>query len=261
MAFINSPDRSREEFKRRAISFIIALAIEALLIIAILSLSMQSVSQKLAGTRMSTFDVASASKSAPADAAKAKAITQDVVVPDTPVIPIPPPLLSSPNKAKPPPPPGDYIKVSKADFDAMDISKLPRQNEGSGGGGNSGGGKNGAGMMGPGEGPGGMQLYPVAWHREPTDAELSPYLAGVKRIPPGAWAEIACRMIERYHVENCRPLGESPRGSGLAKALRLASWQFLVKPPREGNKVLLGTWVRIRFDFGKLEKVDSMEEQ
>jgi hypothetical protein len=256
MALIHSPDWDRSEFRRRAISFIIALAIEALLIIAILSLSMQSASQKLAGTRMSTFDVASASKSAPAAAANAKVVTQNVVVPNTPVPAIPPPLLPSPNKAKPPPPPGDFIKVSKADLDAMDISKLPS----SGGDGNTGKGKGGAGMMGPGEGPGGMQLYPVAWYREPTDAELSPYLAGVKRIPPGAWAEIACRMIERYHVENCRPLGESPRGSGLAKALRLASWQFLVKPPREGNKVLLGTWVRIRFDFGKLEKDEAVEE-
>ena len=114
-------------------------------------------------------------------------------------------------------------------------------------------------MMGPGEGPGGLQLYPVAWYREPYDSELRPYLSQAKQVPPGAWAEIACRMIEHYHVENCRPLGESPRGSGLAKALRLAAWQFLVKPPREGNKVLIGSWVRIRFDFGKLEKDNGGE--
>ena len=108
-------------------------------------------------------------------------------------------------------------------------------------------------MMGPGEGPGGEQIYRVAWYREPTDAQMRPYLSAAKSVPGGAWAEIACRMIEDYHVENCRPLSESPRGSGLAKALRLASWQFLVRPPRIGNKVLIGSWVRIRFDFGKAE--------
>lgn len=250
MAFSNSPSWDRATFRRRSIALIIALAIEALVIIALLSLGMRSQSQKIFGTRMSTFDVASAAQSRSSAAAQSKAVTSDVIAPVTPIPPIPPALLPSPNKAKPPPPQGDFVKVSKADFDAMDISKLP----GNGNVGAGGSGKGGAGMMGPGEGPGGLQLYPVAWHREPRDAELRPYLAQVKRIPPGAWAEVACRMIEHYHVENCRPLGESPRGSGLAKALRLASWQFLVNPPREGNKVLLGTWVRIRFDFGNVEK-------
>ena len=36
----------------------------------------------------------------------------------------------------------------------------------------------------------------------------------------------------------------------LAKALRLAAWQFLVKPPRIDNKPQLGVWVRIHFGFG-----------
>jgi len=57
-------------------------------------------------------------------------------------------------------------------------------------------------------------------------------------------------MIENNHVENCQIIGENPRGTGLAKALRLASWQFLVKPPRINNKPQLGVWVRIHFDFG-----------
>jgi hypothetical protein len=103
---------------------------------------------------------------------------------------------------------------------------------------------------GPGLGPGGAQLYPVAWLREPYDSELAPYLATVKRLPSGASADIACRMAEHNRVENCQILGESPRGTGLAKALRLAAWQFLVKPPRIDNKPQLGVWVRIHFDFG-----------
>jgi hypothetical protein len=230
-------------------AIIVALAIEAVLIIAILSLGMRASSTLKSGSTLSAFDIPSTSKSAPAAAAQTKPVVQDPDQVITPIPQIPPALLPSPNTLKlpPPPPPGDFIKVSKSDFDAMDLTKLP----GSGGAGASGSGKGARGNMGPGEGPGGEQLYPVAWYREPTDAELGPYLKEAKRVPAGAWAEIACRMIEHYHVENCRPLGESPRGSGLSRALRLASWQFLVKPPREGSKVLLGTWVRIRFDFGK----------
>jgi hypothetical protein len=253
MAYSQSYPPSREDIRRRGIAIIIALTIEAVLFIAIWSLGMQSSSQLKSGSTLTAFNIPSAASAAPAAATQNKPVVQnpDQVIAPTP--PIPPPLLPSPNKLNlpPPPPPGDYIKVSKSEFEAMDLSKFP----GSGGAGTSGAGKGGRGTMGPGEGPGGEQLYPVAWYREPTDAELGPYLKEAKRVPPGAWAEIACRMIEHYHVENCRPLGESPRGSGLAKALRRASWQFLVKPPREGSKVLLGTWVRIRFDFRRAEVV------
>jgi len=41
--------------------------------------------------------------------------------------------------------------------------------------------------------------------------------------------------------------------TGFAETLRLAAWQFLVKPPRIDNKPQLGVWVRIHFDFGVRE--------
>lgn len=107
-------------------------------------------------------------------------------------------------------------------------------------------GEDSASTYGPGEGPGGVRLYNAEWYREPTNAELSYYL------PPGAhvgWALIACQTAERFHVENCRVLGDSPAGSGLARAVRQAAWQFLVRPPRIDGRPVIGAWVRIRIDF------------
>lgn len=249
MAYSEQTDWSREDLRRRGLGLAIALLLEVIIILAILSLSMRS-GGPAAGTRgLSTFSLAAEAESA-SSAEKSETQTpvtqkaQSVVTP-----PIPPPLLP-PVQAPPPSP--DFIKVSKSDFDAMDLSKLPASG-GAGSGEGKSSGQGAKGMMGPGLGPGGAQLYPVAWLREPYDSELSPYLASVKRIPPGASAEIACRMIERNRVENCQIIGENPRGTGLAKALRLAAWQFLVKPPRIDNKPQLGVWVRIRFDFGVRE--------
>ena len=98
-----------------------------------------------------------------------------------------------------------------------------------------------------GEGPGGVTLYKAEWVREPSDAELRTYLP--RDVGPGSWALIACQTIAHNQVENCAQLGESPRGSGLSKAMRLAAWQFKVRPPRIDGKPMVGAWVRIRIDF------------
>jgi len=135
-----------------------------------------------------------------------------------------------------------WIQLSRDQFAASDISKLGKPADAS----NQNSAKSGS-TYGPGEGPGGSTLYNVAWYREPTYAELVTYMPH-RNIDEG-WAEIACRMIEHYHVEDCRELGESPRGSGLARGLRQAAWQFLVKPPRLDGKPLIGTWVRIHYTF------------
>ncbi|MCC5647808.1 hypothetical protein LC607_33850 [Nostoc sp. CHAB 5824] len=257
MAYAEQSDWEASGLRRRGIGLGIALLLEALFIIAILSLTMRSGGPEAGKRGLSTFSLEAESESASADKTETETpVTKQARREFNP--PIPKPLLPPVNPVQAPAPSPDYIKVSKSEFDAMDLSKI--SSSGSAGGGEAkGSGQGNKGQMGPGLGPGGAQLYPVAWLREPYDAELRPYLAAVKRIPPGASADIACRMAEHNRVENCQIIGENPRGTGLAQALRKAAWQFLVKPPRIDNKPQLGVWVRIHFDFGvkEAEPVDA----
>lgn len=172
-------------------------------------------------------------------AARAAHVPQPVPKPVTP-----PPLVTLPPS---------IIPMTSDQFAASDISKVARRPDSDGatnGNDNAGEGKDSASTYGPGEGPGGQRLYNAEWYREPSQAEMATYLAATSG--PG-WGEIACKTVDRYHVENCRELGETP-GSGLARALRQASWQFLVRPPRIGGKPLVGGWVRIHFDFTEAKR-------
>ena len=146
-----------------------------------------------------------------------------------------------------------FIHISHSDFAASDIGKMARHPSDSDDNSEQSGGS-----YGPGEGPGGAHLYNAAWYREPSNAELRPYLN--RGAPPGSWGVIACRTVEHYHVEDCRELDESPPGSGIARALRQASFQFLVRPPRRDGQAMIGAWVRIRFDFLKSGKSVESDE-
>lgn len=160
----------------------------------------------------------------------------------------PPAPLQKPEQAPPSPPapvtPG-FIHMSHDEMASSDISRMPKS-AGNGGGGGGGGGGSGGGE-GAGKGPGGQILYNAKWYREPTPAETGPYIKA--SVPPGAWATIACRTVEHFHVEDCEILDEMPRGTGLGHQIQQAAWQFLVWPPRINGKPQVGEWVRIRFDI------------
>ena len=227
--------------RRRAASFALALAVELLILLALLLWGPRIEPRARRDHPPATFSLIPAdedraataperrSKSAAsAKAAAAPPPVPPVLPPNTPTRPVPPNTL-----------PG-VIPLSLAD---NDIGKMKGTASDQG----DDEGPDSKLAYGPGEGPGGAALYNAEWYREPSNAELGGYL---KAPPPsGSWALIACKTVPGYHVENCRSLGESPMGSGLAREMRLAAWQFLVRPPRRGGKPLVGAWVRIRIDF------------
>lgn len=232
--------RLSDPARRRVRGVVIALAIELLIALALLSLGVVPLPRKIE-TGLTVFNVdptaTPATKSAARKAATRQRTTATPPPPQVPVVPPPAIQLKRPVDAPP-----QMIVLSRDDFAGSDIGKMPAA---PGGGGADGGGDSGT-TYGPGAGPGGAPLYNAEWYREPSHAEIAGYLpAGVQ----AGSAIIACRTIEDYHVENCRSLGEEPVGTGLARAMRQAAWQFLVRPPRRGGKALIGAWVRIRFDL------------
>lgn len=95
--------------------------------------------------------------------------------------------------------------------------------------------------------PNGEPLYAAAWYREPREDELSGYMSTASG--PG-WGLIACRTAPNYRVEDCVALSEYPYGAQINRAVLAAAWQFKVRPPQKGGKSLVGSWVRIRIDYG-----------
>lgn len=137
-----------------------------------------------------------------------------------------------------------FIHMSREDFAASDIGKMKGTAKGSD---SNGKGTDARTAYGPGEGPGGVRLYDADWYRRPTDAELATYRPQNGQLE--GWGLVACQTVERFHVENCQILGESPRGSGFGRAVQNAAWQFLVRPPRIDSKPQVGAWIRIRIDY------------
>lgn len=191
---------------------------------------------------------ATKSEKAPARAAQASRRT----APEPPAAPKPPTVDATVPPPELPPFPG-YLVLNKSDFAASDVGKMPSRKSGGSAGrqlaaaDGQGDGDAGETSASAGTGPGGQRLFNAEWYVEPSDSQLSPYLP--KEVPPGSWAEIACRTAANYRVEDCVQLGDSRVGSGLSRGIRQAAWQFKVRPPRINGKPQIGEWVRIRIDF------------
>ena len=228
---------------RRALAFLLALAIEVLLLLAFLTLNFRERDRpEFEGGRLITFDVSANDRQDRTKAVKKQAepVTRP---PPRPNPPIPRPAIELPER------PLQMIEVSREVFQASDIAKL---------GSNAPGAASGGGQLADGSRPGdsekvgtapnGEPLYAAEWYREPTRTELGAYLP--KRMPEGGgWGMIACKTAPSFRVEDCVELGQGPAGSHLAGSVRQAAWQFRVRPPRVGGKPMIGEWVRIRIDY------------
>ena len=225
----------RDRFRYRSAAILLALAVHALIIMLLLRQA-QILPLKVVERQPTVFQLMPEPKAA-ATRAK-KAVTKTKHASARAPAPTPPHEATA---VKPPEPAPPFLTLTKDQLAASDIARLPSHSGAANPGAGSGS------VSGPGEGPGGARLYDAEWYRRPTDAELAGYLPA--DAPHKGWGLVACKTVENYHVENCQSLGESPPGSGLARAIRLAAWQFLVLPPRIDGRPIIGAWVRIRIDY------------
>jgi protein TonB len=233
--------------RQRLVSLVLALLVEALLVLVVLSLGWPQGEPKRSGTNLVSVDV--------------RAVPDPSPEPEKPEFsrsspPLQKPRVTPPVPAiapveKPAPLAAAIIPVSKAGLASLDIANLPRQPSAAPAPAKPGFGPRDTGMAGDskrvGSAPGGEPLYAAAWYREPYDDELSGYLSTADG--PG-WALIACRTVTEFRVEDCVGLDEYPSGSRIQNAVLAAAWQFRVRPPRLGGVSKVGEWVRIRIDYG-----------
>lgn len=255
-SYVSASNRQRPPLWRRAGSFLLAVVAHILVILLLLRLA-PTLSKPETPPPPNSFRLLPDRETEPETPQRPVIEKKNKVAGGaSPKSPLPPASkpASDPRPVTPAPAFPKMLAGGMELFESADISKMPSHPSDRSDGGSDtdgdGAGKDSGSAYGPGEGPSGERLYNAEWYTEPTNAELSGYLPN--GAPPGGWALIACRTVENYKVENCRALGESPVGSGLARAMRQAAWQFRVRPPRFGGKKLIGAWVRIKIDFTTL---------
>lgn len=245
---------SRELLARRGVGLVAALVLECLLLLLLFTLGTSKDRPEFAGEKLTTFDASppeapqpeeqqQPERPQPQPATEARDSPQpEAPSQPAPTLPAPPqpvptaaaviPTTRAEAAPPPPAPPGPpraraVIMDQAPGVVDRGASGLPDSQR-------------------VGTAPNGQPLYAAAWYREPYDDELSGYLSTAQG--PG-WGLIACRTVRDWKVVDCEILGESPQGSGIAKAAAAAAWQFKVRPPRVGGQYRIGEWVRIRIDY------------
>ena len=229
----------------RATAWLLAIALEIALVLILLTLGHIPPTRRSEGTSLSTFTLsppADTEKPAPATAPSERSIQQ---ARDTER------ALQPPERTQPAPQFPSLIPLSAEDMAMADISHMPTRPatpapaKSVAGPVDRGSGTDTPRMAGT--GPNGEPLYAAEWVRKPYDNELSGYLSTASG--PG-WGLIACRTVADFRVEECVVVDEYPEKSNIARAVLAAAWQFRVRPPRRGGRLLLGEWVGIRIDYG-----------
>ena len=236
LAYQPSLPRDHTPFRRRASGLALAVVVNVLLLFVLLGIGRFAPGVQKPSDVI-VLELPRGERSAPADS-RPKAERQAKARPRTEARPLPkPPPIALPSKPtiEQPRAPA-WIEMSKADMASADISNLARS---------SGGGASGDSEE-IGKAPNGDSLYAAEWARRPTNAELAGYLPD---NAPDGYGLVACKTLPDNRVDDCVELENYPRGSHLARAVRLAAWQFRVRPPRKNGRPLVGSWVRIEIDY------------
>ena len=221
--------------RRRASGLTLALAINLVLLLILLTLDRGLERRPKLGEDALVVDLIAGARSESRAEEPNEAVRQPPKTEPKP--PLPKPRIVLPVKPSlAPPSEKPWIEMSKAEMAAADVRNLPKVAAGSGAGDSEEVGR----------GPNGEVLYAAEWARRPTNTELGGYLP---RNAPEGWGQIACRTVSGNRVEDCIEMGQSPRGSRLASAIRQAAWQFRVRPPRKNGRPLVGSWVQIRITY------------
>lgn len=235
------------ERRRKVVGLLLAVAVEALLILLLFSLGIvrrEAVPMRDSLVTVTVSEATEAEEPAPAPAEVPDAASTETRAsapqPERDV-----PQATTPPRATPAP---ALIPVSPQGMRNFDIARAPPARPAPG-----------AQAFGPvdtprpgdsqriaGSGPNGEPLYAARWYREPSDDELRGYLSTASG--PG-WALINCRTAPQFRVEDCELVGEAPQGSNMGRAVLAAAWQFKVRPPQIGGRPQVGEWVRIRIEY------------
>ncbi len=252
-AFADSPERGLlaridarwPDVRRRAGGIALALALEAGLLLLLLTLGQGITGTRQSNEALTTVDFApeQAEPETPEKPqekqAKPSALprAQPSPQPDRPTPPIPLPPVQ---------PPAAVLSPRTESAPAPETPKIKAVI------------RNDSGPAGPayravsgdsqlvGTGPHGEPVYAARWYREPYPEELRGYLSTASG--PG-WALINCRTIPDFKVDSCVLVDEYPETAGIGRAVLAATWQFKVRPPQVGGRVMVGEWVRIRITY------------
>jgi len=239
----SSRDRLRQPLGGRATGLIIAVVLEALLLLALLTLGRERALAPPTADALTVIQLSDVEPDAspeprraqqeqrpdapqpqPAPEVRKAEVEPEVTIP---LIQVSPQQMAAPDVPKPPSPPAPARRKSTYGPPSPGPSSDDSERV-------------------PGSGPNGEPLYAARWYREPYDNELSGYLSTAQG--PG-WGLIACKTVADFRVDDCIGLGEYPEGSHIMRSVLAAAWQFRVRPPRLGGQSQVGSWVRIRIDY------------
>ena len=229
-----------EDLGRRTTALVVALAVQVLLLLALLSLSFsveEPPKPKLTEVDLTAENVAEAAPEEPAPEQSPQQPTEQSTprpVEAPPLAPTLPPAVVIPLPTAPvtPPPPAEPPRtapravVREQTYGPPDTGR-PASTD----------------SVRVGTAPDGSPLYRAQWYRQP-----GPEFWGFFSTASSGVGLMACRTMADFYVTDCVPLGDSP-GSMINRSMLAGSGTLKVRPPRLGDRWLVGAWVQIHVTY------------